>query len=61
MPPEIKQIKKALEGLALQWKSCEGDLRRKYTDRGADSLIKRYCLDEDMRTNMQRYYETLKT
>ena len=57
---KIEQVKKALESLALQWKSCEGDLARQRIDLNVREITYKCCGNDDMLNNMRKYYETLK-
>ena len=57
---KVEQIKKALEGMAQQWKSCEGDLARQDIDSNVKKITSRYCESSGMMNDMRRYYETLK-
>ena len=57
---KIPQLKKALEKMALEWKSCEGDLARQRIDLNVREITYKYCGNEEMITNMRKYYETLK-
>jgi len=40
---EIKHIKKALEGIALQYRTCEGDMPRRWIDCRVRDLTLKYC------------------
>ena len=57
---KIEHIKKALEGMALQYRSCEGDLRRQQIDCNVREITYRHCDSEIMINDMRNYYETLK-
>lgn len=57
---KIENIKKALEGMAQQWKACEGDFARQRIDLNVREITLKYCGNDDMIYNMRKYYDTLK-
>ena len=57
---KTEHMKKALEGLALQWKHCVGDLARQGIDVNVREITYKYCCNDNMVQNMRNYYNTLK-
>ena len=57
MNPEIPQIKKTLEQLALRFKSYEGSLARAQMDNKVLEMLEKYVLNSTMRMNLWNYYE----